>query len=213
MRGRKKSDDTRTAILRCAGDVFSKHEFHEVLTADIAHHLGIGKGTIYRYFGSKEALYLATIADGLDGLHAAVTGVLQQDATLETTIEALVRTMIGYFWQQRDFFVLMARLEPKLKPRQRADWRERRSEVVTMVRKRLERAAARGEIARSNFRLAVEVLFGMIRGVCVYRTESDRPEELTRLVTALFLHGLRGARLAAHRPRPLAVVQGGTHRS
>src|SRR5664279_4492188 len=168
MRGRKKSDETRTAILRCAAEVFSKHEFHEVLTDDIAHHLGIGKGTIYRYFGSKEELYIATIEDGLDGLHAAVTGVLQQDARLETAIEAVVRTMLGYFWRQRDFFVLMARLEPKLKPRQRADWRERRAQVVTMVRKRLEQAAARGEIAHGNFRVAVELLFGMIRGACLY---------------------------------------------
>ena len=213
MRGRKKTNETRLAIIRCAAEIFSEREFQEVLTDDIAHRLGIGKGTIYRYFGSKEGLYLAAIGEGLNGLHAAVTTVLQQDAPLDMTVEAVVRTMVTYFWRRRDFFVLLHRLEPKLKARERADWRQHRDEVVGMVRRVFERAAARGEISRVNARLAVEVLFGMIRGVCVYRAESDRPEDLTRLVTAVFLRGVVGeARGARDRARPLQIVHGGTQR-
>ncbi len=214
MRGRKKTNETRLAIIRCAAAIFSEREFHEVLTDDIAQRLGIGKGTIYRYFGSKEELYLAAIGDGLTGLHAAVTTVLQQDAPLDTTVEAVVRTMVTYFWRRRDFFVLLHRLEPKLKARERADWRQHRDEVVGMIRRVIERAATRGEITRINARLAVEVLFGMIRGVCVYRAESDRPDDLSRLVTAIFLRGVVGdARGTQDRPRPLQVVHGGRHRS
>jgi AcrR family transcriptional regulator len=214
MRGRKKTNETRLAIVRCAAEIFSQREFHEVLTDDIAQRLGIGKGTIYRYFGSKEDLYLAAIGEGLDGVHAAVTSALQQDAPLETTIKAVVGTLVNYFWRQRDFFVLMHRLEAKLHARERADWQKRRNEVITMIRRVLERAAAGGEIARCNTRLAVEVLFGMIRSVCLYRADSDRPEELTRLVTAIFLRGVTGeAQGPGNRTRPLKIVQGGRHRS
>jgi len=210
MRGRKKTNETRLAIIRCAAEIFSEREFHEVLTDDIAHRLGIGKGTIYRYFGSKEELYLAAIGEGLNGLHAAVTTVLEQDAALEMTVEAVVRTMVTYFWRRRDFFVLLHRLEPKLKARERADWRQHRDEVVAMVRRVIERAASRGAISRINARLAVEVLFGMIRGVCVYRAESDRPEDLSRLVTAIFLRGIIGeARGAQDDPRSLRIAHGG----
>jgi len=213
MRGRKKTNETRAAIVRCASEIFSEREFHEVLTDDIAHRVGIGKGTIYRYFRSKEELYLAAIGDGLNGLHAAVTAVLQQDAPLAATIEAVARTMITYFWQQRDFFVLMHRLESKLKARERADWQQKRIEVVSMIRRVLERAAARGEIGRLNARLGVEILFGMIRSVCVYRAESDRPEELTRLVTGIFLRGVTGdLRAVTERRHPLKIVHGGTPR-
>ena len=213
MRGRKKTNETRAAIVRCASEIFSEREFHEVLTDDIAHRLGIGKGTIYRYFRSKEELYLAAIGDGLNGLHAAVTAVLQQDAPLAATIEAVARTMITYFWQQRDFFVLMHRLESKLKARERADWQQKRIEVVSMIRRVLERAAARGEIGRLNARLGVEILFGMIRSVCVYRAESDRPEELTRLVTGIFLRGVTAdLRTVTERRHPLKIVHGGTPR-
>lgn len=202
------------AIVECAAEIFSQREFHEVLTDDIAQRLGIGKGTIYRYFESKEELYLAAVAEGLNGLHTAITSVLQQSAALETTIEAVVRTMINYFWRRRDFFVLVHRLEPKLKAEERADWQSRRNEVVTMVRRVLEHAATRGEIGSLNARLAVEVLFGMIRAACLYRLDSDRPEDLTRLVTAIFLRGLIGdARTPAERPRNLKVIKGGTQHS
>lgn len=209
MRGRKKTNETRLAIIHCAAEIFSQREFHEVLTDDIAQRLGIGKGTIYRYFGSKEDLYLAAIGEGLNGLHAAVTAVLQQDAPMETTIEAVVRTLVSYFWHQRDFFVLMHRLEPKLKARERADWQKRRTEAMTMIRRVLERSAACGEICRCNFRVAVEILFGMIRAACLYRTESDRPEELARQVTAIFLHGLTGDTRANEGTGALRAVQGG----
>ncbi len=202
------------AIVECAAEIFSQREFHEVLTDDIAQRLGIGKGTIYRYFKSKEELYLAAVGEGLNGLHTAITSVLQQSAPLETTIEAVVRTMVNYFWRRRDFFVLVHRLEPKLKAQERADWQSRRNEVVTMVRRVLEDAAAHDEVGPLNARLAVEVLFGMIRAICLYRLDSDRPEDLTRLVTTIFLRGLIGdARTAVERPRNLKVIKGGTQRS
>jgi AcrR family transcriptional regulator len=61
MRGRKKSEATRVAILQCASSVFSERPYHEVLTDEISTRLGVGKGTLYRYFSSKEELYFATI--------------------------------------------------------------------------------------------------------------------------------------------------------
>jgi AcrR family transcriptional regulator len=212
MRGRKKTSETRAAIVRCAAEIFSQREFHEVLTDEIAQHIGIGKGTIYRYFRSKDELYLAAIAEGLDGLYAAVTDVLQQDASLEATIEAVVRTTIVYFWRQRDFFVLIHRLEPKLKAQERADWQKRRLEVVNLVRRVVERASSRGEIGPVNARLAVEVLLGMIRAACMTRTEGDRPEDLTRLVIGIFLRGLRGdLDMQTERAGTLKVVRGARH--
>jgi len=214
MRGRKKSEATRTAIVHCAAQVFSQREFHEVLTDDIAQRLGIGKGTIYRYFDSKEALYLAAIGEGMTGLRVAITAVREQEGPWQAAIEALVRTMVSYFWRQRDFFVLMHRLEAKLGAEERADWRKHRNETIDMVSSVLDRAVASGDVAPLNTHLAVEVLFGMIRAACLYRAEQDRPDDLSRLVTALFLRGVIGGGGApAGRSRALKMVTGGGHRS
>ncbi|WP_459891541.1 TetR/AcrR family transcriptional regulator [Desulfothermus okinawensis] len=49
--------DTRTKILKAARLEFAKNGFHTTLVSDIAKRAGVGKGTIYRYFPSKEDLF------------------------------------------------------------------------------------------------------------------------------------------------------------
>jgi AcrR family transcriptional regulator len=190
MRGRKKSEATRAAILRCAAEIFSERPYHEVPIEDVSIRLGIGKGTLYRYFESKEELYFATIVDGLRGMGDAVKEVLQCNAPFQATIEELCRTVISYFWERRDFFVLLHRHESKLDPEERADWQKQREELVSMVGEILADEMRRRGANGINPRLAVEMLFGMIRAVCMYRDEADSVDNLARLVTGVFFAGV-----------------------
>jgi hypothetical protein len=109
---------------------------------------------------------------------------------LDRIIETLVRTLIDYFWERRDFFVLLHRHEPNLDPGERAEWQKRREEAVDLIARRLAKETGRRASGRINYRLAVEMLFGMIRTVCLYRDESDRRDDLARLVTRVFLTGV-----------------------
>lgn len=201
MRGRKKTEDTRLAILHCASAVFSERPYHEVLIEDISARLHAGKGTLYRYFSSKEELYFATIVHGLQGMRAAIVDAIAPELPLERAIEALTHTIIGYFYERRDFFVLLNRHEPKLEPGERAEWQRDREEVVDLVAQRLTQELRRRGMRATDTRLAVEMLFGMIRAVCLYRHESDRVEDLTRRVTHLFLNGVLRAPGTTHQRR------------
>lgn len=192
--------------MKCASAVFAEKPYHEVLTDDLSARLGIGKGTLYRYFGSKEEIYFATIVAGLQGMHEAVSEVLErEDVPLEQTISTLVRTVIGYFWERRDFFVLLHRHEPKLDPGERAEWERRRQEYVDSVARAISRALAGRAAHGIDPRLAAEMLSGMIRSVCLYRKESDRVEDLARQVTQVFLHGVTGTQA---QPARRAAVRG-----
>ncbi len=199
MRGRKKSEHTRAAILRCAAEVFSERPFHEVLTDEISGRLKMGKGTLYRYFASKEELYFATLLDGLQGMQDAISAVLARRAALDKVIEALTGTIIGYFWQRRDFFILLHRHEAKIDAGERVEWTLRREELVARVG---DRIAMELGPTRVDTRLAVEMLFGMIRAVCLYRDETANPAALARLVTRTFLGGVR----AGMQPRTPALA-------
>src|SRR5271157_6104377 len=46
-------------ILRTATELFAEHGFSDAMTQVLADRLGVGKGTIYRHFPSKRALFLA----------------------------------------------------------------------------------------------------------------------------------------------------------
>jgi AcrR family transcriptional regulator len=189
MRGRKKSEDTRLAILRCAAEVFSEKPYHEVLTDEISARLGVGKGTLYRYFASKEELYFASIVNGLQGMQAAIDETLRQSVPVDRIVEELARTVIGYFWQRRDFFVLLHRHEAKLNDDERVEWQKGRETMITTVGQRLAPELGAG----IDPSLAVELLFGMIRSAVLYRDETARIEDLTGLITRVFLNGVRPA--------------------
>lgn len=190
MRGRKKSEITRLAIIQCASEIFAERSFHEVLTDDIAARLKIGKGTLYRYFSSKEELYFATIVQGLKGMHEAMTEVLRPDASLETRVAMLARTVIAYFWERREFFVLLHRHEPTMESGEFADWQKQRDEYVRSVCDLVAKDLDDSGIVGVDAHLAVEMLFGMLRAVCLHRRECDHPEALAREVSHLFLNGI-----------------------
>jgi AcrR family transcriptional regulator len=50
------SSDKREAIMAAALDLFVERGFYGTAVPEIAEHAGVGAGTIYRYFESKEAL-------------------------------------------------------------------------------------------------------------------------------------------------------------
>ena len=67
---RVKTQEKELAILDAASRVFAARPFHEVLIDTIAADAGIGKGTIYRYFETKEDLYFATVLHVMETLAA-----------------------------------------------------------------------------------------------------------------------------------------------
>jgi TetR/AcrR family transcriptional regulator len=66
----------REQILAAAGDCLMKVDWREVTVAAIARRAGLGKGTAYRYFSTKEELFLELvlreITDWSAGLEAAL---------------------------------------------------------------------------------------------------------------------------------------------
>src|SRR3990172_8809247 len=57
-------DKKRQAIIECAGRLFASRPFHKVTLDDIAAEAGVGKGTLYVYFPSKEELFSSVVREG-----------------------------------------------------------------------------------------------------------------------------------------------------
>lgn len=56
----------RASILAAAGKLFARCEFDAISVEEIAQKAGLAKGTVYLYFGTKEALFLELVADQLE---------------------------------------------------------------------------------------------------------------------------------------------------
>ena len=83
----------RSAILEGAKEVFLRQSFALATMDDVAAAAGVGKQTVYRHFGSKEALFV-----GLINSMCAQVGVLlasAQHAQADGTPEAQLRVLGG----------------------------------------------------------------------------------------------------------------------
>ncbi len=65
----------RTAIVEAAATVFARQGFIRTRMADIATEAEVGKGTLYEYFNSKDALFFAVF----DELHRVTIESLRRD--------------------------------------------------------------------------------------------------------------------------------------
>ncbi len=67
-RPRLSPEERREQILRAAGPRFAEHGYSGTDVQDIADDIGVGKGTIYRHFATKETLFLATVQRAVESL-------------------------------------------------------------------------------------------------------------------------------------------------
>jgi AcrR family transcriptional regulator len=157
---------------------------------DVAAHADVGKGTVYRYFPTKEDLYFATIFEGWDRLGKELEAVVQQQEPLQDTLEHVTRQVLSYFWRRRQFVTLVHRLENNLEGEAQADWQRRRDNIVGVFADILYKGVAAQALSSEQMRLVTEMYLGMLRSIILYRGDRDTPEAMAPLAVQLFLDGL-----------------------
>jgi membrane fusion protein (multidrug efflux system) len=211
MAGRQKSDAKREAILAAASDEFAERDFHAVLMEDVAARAGVGKGTLYRYFPTKEELFVSSVARRLDESHQEFIRMLGGDASLENLLQAAMTKMLEYFAGKPQLLTLLQRYEDRLPEGEARAWQERRTSVTDAVARAIdrERRAVGGDEVDST--LAAHVFLGMAR-TAIQVLGSDAGEErrdtVARDLVTLFLSGC-GVRAAEPVRRRTAGTRAG----
>jgi AcrR family transcriptional regulator len=116
--GRPRNPDlearNKAKILDAATALFAERGYADTQVQTIADRLGVGNGTVYRYFPTKEKLFLAAVGRGLDELTAEMDAVLagagEPIALMGDAIRAYLRffhrrpQMAELFIQERSTF-------------------------------------------------------------------------------------------------------------
>ncbi|MDB5987081.1 MAG: TetR/AcrR family transcriptional regulator [Nevskia sp.] len=89
--------DTRARIQQAVLEIFSQREFHRVSLIEIARGANVSLQTIYKYYGSKEALLFSTLDHWMDILAERMLDHLQG-------IEDYKERLRKVFWVGLDFF-------------------------------------------------------------------------------------------------------------
>lgn len=87
----------RAQILDVAAREFARYGFANTQVQTIANHLGVGNGTVFRYFETKEKLFLEAVKRGLEELTAEMDRVLDSPLEPLDLFRAAIRTYLGFF--------------------------------------------------------------------------------------------------------------------
>jgi AcrR family transcriptional regulator len=97
----------REQILSAATAFFAAAGYAEADLAALANKLEVGKGTLYRYFPTKEALFFAALDRGMERLHAAVDGAMTGITDDLAGLDAGITAYLGFFAENPDLIELM----------------------------------------------------------------------------------------------------------
>lgn len=87
----------REAILEQATAIFAQRGFPNTDVQDIADSLKISKGTVYRYFPSKERLFLAAVERGVKQLQVHIDGAVEPVADPVDRMAVAARAYLEFF--------------------------------------------------------------------------------------------------------------------
>lgn len=79
-----------SALLEAARQLFHEQSWDRVTIAEVARHAGIGKGTVYKHFTSKEALYARLVLD-CSRQHLAELQEIARSAPAEQAMRRVIR--------------------------------------------------------------------------------------------------------------------------
>jgi TetR/AcrR family fatty acid metabolism transcriptional regulator len=188
MMARAKTQTKELAILDAASRVFAARPFHEVLIEAIAADAGIGKGTIYRYFETKEDLYFATVLHVVEGLAEELELRTRDEASATRRLEAIATLILGRFWERRYLLPFFQRDERF--PTLEAELVKRREPILRVVQEVILAGIEQREFRGIDARIGADLFLGMVRAMNLFHGSDDRLEDLVAQLMGVFVAGV-----------------------
>jgi len=191
-------DQVREALLDAMDRLLARYGYQKTTVDDLAAEAGIGKGSVYLYFSSKEQVALSCV----DRLHDRLLRNMACIATerlsaKEKIAEMLLERVMSRFEYCRNATSLdemLAALQKELLARKE----QYHAQEAELIEKVLVEASKAGEIPRCDAVAAAEAMILATNGLLPYslRTTqlgtSEAIEEKVRSVACLLVSGLSG---------------------
>jgi AcrR family transcriptional regulator len=191
-------EGVKDAILDATDRLLARFGYRKMTVEDIANEAGIGKGTIYLHFSSKEEVVLShvdRIVDRIKEQHLAV--IARSEITAPERIRQMLLARVLFRFDSIQHYTqslndLLAALRPGLLAR-RAKYFDEEAAIFAAV---LVEGRASGEFAFENELATAHALLQATNGLLPYSlstTELGEREEVERRTSAiadLLLHGL-----------------------
>jgi AcrR family transcriptional regulator len=158
----------RDSILRAARCVFARQGFADTVVDDIADQAGIGKGTLYLYFRSKEDIYMAALLEDARRLNTATRERMQQVGSWQEQLRAYVTVRMEHLETNQDFLrIYLAEFRGMMMRNARihCELYQVMRESEGLLAQAFAAAIARGEVREVDPELAAMTVVDLTRGL------------------------------------------------
>jgi len=114
-------------ILTQAALLFAKHGYSETDTQLLAETIGVGKGTVYRYFPSKRELFLAAADRVMRMMRERVDASVESLDDPVARITTGIRVFLAFFAEHPEFIELLIQERAQFKDRTKPTFMEHRA--------------------------------------------------------------------------------------
>jgi AcrR family transcriptional regulator len=181
----------RQQIAEAAARLFATLPFHKVKLDDVAAEAGVGKGTLYIYFKSKEDLFFWLIFDAFFRL---VDQLETQLGTGETPPREALRTIVAqlvqFSFENPTLFELARSAGPVTRD---VRWENKRKELASLIEQTIRRGNADGTFDDPHPEITALCMPGLMRSVMLFGPKGLDQQVVTEQITRLVERGVCGS--------------------
>jgi len=190
------SDRTKT-ILNAAMKLFSETDFHEVTVDEIAHNVGVSKGTLYLYFKNKEDLFFSVIEEKSNELFSRLENSLNNDLPFEEILQNFIKTHLKFFKENKAYFKIIHSEKCRMTMDDHYRMHDLGIKVFNQFLNHTERLVQAGKKENSIGDIDADIAARGLRGILnsfvfqwIFTNEKISIQKETEQIKNLFLYGV-----------------------
>lgn len=156
---------TKEKILNAALDLFYEKGFHLATVDEIAERAGVGKGTLYRYFANKGALFNEIIASRLGELEQEAQAVLDGQDDVLTMISKYIHVYFTFFDHNKRLYRLILQERLDLADQVQELYVKKVMRRIPVLKRKIREASQAGVLKDVDFQTVFFGVMGFIHGV------------------------------------------------
>ena len=180
-------------ILDVAAALFARHGYADTDTQLLAETLGVGKGTLYRYFPSKRDLFLAAADRVMRQLHERIEDSIRDVTDPLDQIAAAVRAYLTFFAENPDFVELLMQERAQFKDRPQPTYFQHRAANMERWHALYRDLIARGLVRVMPVERITDVLSDLVYGTMFtnyFTGHRKSVERQAREILEVVFHGI-----------------------
>jgi len=182
----------RARVIKVAADLFARNGYHGTGIAELGQAAGLGRGALYHYISSKEAVLYAISKEQVDRMNAYAEALLDKELEAEDLLRQMARGLLGNITEHRSEWAVFFRDYTALTGERRDHVIAARERYESYWRQALDNGVRAG-VLRPTPRLLVKGILGMLNYTYLWLEPDGEltPDEVADMFLDALIDGIR----------------------